>query len=154
FRFAFPDNQGNPMAATGYNPTAGARPRRPAPHWPWFALTAAAFALGVSGLLAGDHPAAAPVPPVIATTGAEAEAAPKLAIAPGTAAPTPAPSLRDMGLAVHVRGALMEDAELASYNVGVKVRDGVAVLWGPLPSAELQRRALKRAEEVRGVLSV
>jgi hypothetical protein len=144
------------MAATGCNPTAGARASRASRYWPWFALSAAAFGLGVSGLLAGDHPSATP-PPVIATTGAEAETAPKLAIAPAappTAAPAPAPSLRDMRLAVHVRSVLMEDGELAPYNLGVKVRGGVAVLWGPLPSVELQQRALKRAEEVQGVLSV
>jgi hypothetical protein len=135
------------MTPTGCPSTTGARSPRVAPRWFWFALTAAPFALAVSGLLAGDRAAPAPI---ISTTSAEGGAAPKLAIAP----PTPAPSVRDMRLAVHVRGALLEDSELAPFNVGVKVRDGVAVLWGPLPSVELQQRALKRAEEVQGVLGV
>jgi osmotically-inducible protein OsmY len=64
------------------------------------------------------------------------------------------PTTRDMQIVLRVRRALMKDEMLATQNVGVIVRDGVATLWGPLTSADEIRRALKTAGEVRGVQSV
>src|SRR5437773_774191 len=39
---------------------------------------------------------------------------------------------------------LQEDELLAPLNVGVKVRHRVAILWGPIPTAELALRAEQR----------
>src|SRR3954470_14031744 len=56
--------------------------------------------------------------------------------APGGPAEVPGalpPSvLRDVGLTVRARQALRRDKELAPLNLGVKVREGVATLWGPV----------------------
>src|SRR5262249_51834378 len=61
---------------------------------------------------------------------------------------------RDLQLTVHVRRALREEEALAAVNVGVRVRDGVAILWGPVPSAEVIAKALARIEKVQGILGV
>jgi hypothetical protein len=49
---------------------------------------------------------------------------------------------------------LRTDDVLGTHNVGVIVRDGVATLWGPLPSGDDIRRALTAVGDVRGVQSV
>jgi hypothetical protein len=59
-----------------------------------------------------------------------------------------------MRLALLVRRALLEEPELARANLGVRVRDGVVTLWGPIPSVELGRRAVARARKVAGVREV
>jgi hypothetical protein len=59
-----------------------------------------------------------------------------------------------MRLAVLARRALAADKELAALNLGVKVRDGVATVWGPVPSAALGLRAVRTVEGVRGIASV
>src|SRR5262245_48975375 len=46
------------------------------------------------------------------------------------------------------RKALADDPQLASLNLGVKVRDRVAILWGSVPSLELAERALKVVREL------
>jgi osmotically-inducible protein OsmY len=61
---------------------------------------------------------------------------------------------RDLQVMVHARRALREDPALANLNFGVRVRDGVATLWGPVPSADVIPKALKTLESVRGVLGV
>ena len=48
---------------------------------------------------------------------------------------------RDLVLTIHARRLLLKDRELGSLNVGVQVRNRVAVLWGPVPSAELAIKA-------------
>jgi hypothetical protein len=78
------------------------------------------------------------------------------ALAPADA-PPPAnakDAYRDLQLTVHIRRALREEEALASVNVGVRVRDGVAVLWGPAPSAEVIAKAVARAAQVQGIFSV
>jgi osmotically-inducible protein OsmY len=79
-------------------------------------------------------------------------------VALAAADPPPAGNLndayRDLQLTVHVRRALREDESLGSVNVGVRVRDGVAILWGPVPSAEVVARALARVQTVQGILGV
>jgi hypothetical protein len=62
--------------------------------------------------------------------------------------------IRDMRLAYHARRALAADRELATLNLSVKVRDGVATLWGPVRSAEQGRRALRTVGQVDGILRV
>ena len=78
------------------------------------------------------------------------------ALAPADAPPTAnaKDGYRDLQLTVHVRRALHEEEALASVNVGVRVRDGVAILWGPVPSAEAIAKAVARAERVQGIFSV
>jgi osmotically-inducible protein OsmY len=60
--------------------------------------------------------------------------------------------IRDLQVLVHARSALRENPVLASLNMGVRVHDGVATLWGPVPSADLIPKALKTLESVQGVL--
>lgn len=75
----------------------------------------------------------------------------------GAEAPKPGPpraAVRDLQLTVHGRRALQEDGELAALNLGVRVRDGVATLWGPVPSVHLIARAVQRLEAVQGILEV
>lgn len=64
------------------------------------------------------------------------------------------PWLRDVQVTIYARRALMDDPALARLNLGVNVREGVATVWGPIPDAEAGRKALKRIEEVKGVLQV
>jgi hypothetical protein len=61
---------------------------------------------------------------------------------------------RDLQLSVHSRRALCDDATLAELNIGVRVRDGVATLWGPVPSADVIPKAVKLVEAVQGVFKV
>ncbi len=48
---------------------------------------------------------------------------------------------RDVRQTVHARQALLQHPELARLNLGVSVRERVATLWGPVPSAELGLKA-------------
>src|SRR5947209_7637347 len=58
---------------------------------------------------------------------------------------------RDVMLTMLARRALLLDAELAPLNLGVRVRNRVATLWGPVPSAEL---AFKAEQRLRGLLEL
>jgi hypothetical protein len=62
--------------------------------------------------------------------------------------------LADCQLAVRARQALHQDELLASFNLGVSVRDHVATLWGALPSQDLLRRAEERVRQVQGVAEI
>src|SRR5205823_1528722 len=42
---------------------------------------------------------------------------------------------------VLARRLLLQDTQLAPYNLGVTVRNRAAVIWGTVPTAELARRA-------------
>ncbi len=70
---------------------------------------------------------------------------------PAPAAPDGA---RDLEIEVRARHLLLTDAELAPFNLGVTVRNGVAVVSGPVSSPELRAKALKKIENVRGVFKV
>jgi BON domain len=72
------------------------------------------------------------------------------------ASPSPEKKLsyRDIQLSVHARKALAEDSLLGPANLGVRVQDNVAVLWGPAPSEELKRRAVEIVKKVKGVYEV
>lgn len=48
---------------------------------------------------------------------------------------------RDVRLTVRARQVLRQDSDLAAHNVGVVVRNGVATLWGPIPSGLLGFKA-------------
>ena len=73
-----------------------------------------------------------------------------------TAPPLPAKMLtyRDIQLTVHARRALADDPDLAPANLGVRVQDNVAVLWGPVSSEALKRRAVDVVKKVKGVFTV
>jgi osmotically-inducible protein OsmY len=62
--------------------------------------------------------------------------------------------VRDLETQVRARQQLAADEELAPFNLGVSVRDGVAVVWGPVPSPEVKAKALAAVENVRGIYKV
>jgi hypothetical protein len=64
------------------------------------------------------------------------------------------PAARDMRHTVAARAALLRDKELGPLNLGVRVHDRVAVLWGPVPSAELAERAVRVLRQVPDLLEV
>jgi len=61
---------------------------------------------------------------------------------------------RDLLHTVAVRRALFEDKDLAPLNLGVKVRNRVATLWGPVPSHELARRAVELLRKLPDLIDV
>jgi hypothetical protein len=67
---------------------------------------------------------------------------------------------RDRTQTMKARGVLLQDPELAAFNIGVIVQDRVAILWGPVPSAEVAFRAelclrgMAELREVRNELMV
>jgi hypothetical protein len=63
-------------------------------------------------------------------------------------------SARDLEIQVRARHLLLTDNELAPFNLGVTVRNGVAVVSGPVSSPELKAKALKKIENVRGIFKV
>src|SRR5688572_26384722 len=72
--------------------------------------------------------------------------------APADAAGTGA----DWPLTLQARNALWDDPLLAKLNLGVRVREGIAILHGPVPSQEVAEMAvgrLRRVPGVRGVLN-
>ncbi len=75
---------------------------------------------------------------------------------PRAAEPTSQKKLtfRDIQWTVHARMALADDPILGPANLGVRVQDGVAVLWGPVPSEEARRRAVEIVKQVKGVFEV
>ena len=62
--------------------------------------------------------------------------------------------LRDLELTVSARRALQQDPSLGPLHVGVLVVDGVATVWGPVPTAADVRRAVKALEAVPGIATV
>ena len=79
---------------------------------------------------------------------------PSLAAAPAAQPAAAPPSLRDARLAMNARQALARDEQLARLNIGISVRQGVATIWGPVPSEAVARRAVERLREVKGLLEV
>lgn len=77
-----------------------------------------------------------------------------LAVLLGAAAAHAADPLLDVQHTVLARQALQDDPLLRPHNLGVRVRDRVAVLWGPSPSKELGERAaavLRKLPQLREV---
>ena len=95
--------------------------------WRAIALTAAVF-----GATAGLEWAAEPTPPISEK---------KL-------------SYRDIQLTVHARKALADDAVVGPGNLGVRVQNNVAVLWGPISSEALKKHAVEVLKKVKGVYEV
>jgi hypothetical protein len=61
---------------------------------------------------------------------------------------------------IQARRVLLENSQLARLNLGVHVREHIAVLWGPVPSgllrlsAEIRLRSMLPSLEVRNELFV
>jgi BON domain-containing protein len=68
--------------------------------------------------------------------------------------------IHDLWQTVQARKALLDDPQLAALNLGVKVSNGIAVLWGPVPSqilsfrAEQRLRAIVELTEVRNQMVI
>ncbi len=62
--------------------------------------------------------------------------------------------IRDLKQTVEATSYLAEDPELALLNLGVRVKDRVATLWGPVPTAELSFKAEVRLRSLNGLLEV
>lgn len=71
-------------------------------------------------------------------------------VALGRAAP-PEAALQDLWLTLRARQVLLEDEALGKLNLGVKVRNRIATLWGPVPRADLALRAEAR---LRGLIEL
>lgn len=57
----------------------------------------------------------------------------------------------DCRLTLQARSALSRDAALEPLNLGVSVRNRVATLWGPIPTAKLAERSRAIVEKVPGI---
>jgi len=64
-----------------------------------------------------------------------------IAVSPAPMPPGGEAAARDLRMTLRARRLLLADAELAQLNLGVRVRDRVAYLWGPVPSVELSFKA-------------
>jgi hypothetical protein len=56
--------------------------------------------------------------------------------------PTDLSAYRDLRHTILARQAMLRDGPLAPHNVGVKVHNRIAILWGPVPSLQVRDRAL------------
>ena len=61
---------------------------------------------------------------------------------------------RDVVLTIQARRRLLKDRELGTLNVGVRVRNRVAVLWGPVPSVELALKAESCVREMFEIVEI
>jgi hypothetical protein len=68
--------------------------------------------------------------------------------------PNAAAAERDMAHTIQVRRLLLLDPELAPLNLGVRVRNRVATLWGPVPTAELGFKAEARLRTLLELIEV
>ncbi len=59
--------------------------------------------------------------------------------------------IRDLGQTIKARLILQNDPQLGSLNLGVKVANRVAILWGPVPSPDLSLRA---EQKLRGMFEL
>jgi hypothetical protein len=79
-----------------------------------------------------------------------------LLLAAGTArAQTPDEAWhRDLLQTVQARKLLLEDPQLGPLNLGVRVTNRSAVLWGPVPSQELSHRAERRLQTMFELIEI
>jgi hypothetical protein len=76
-------------------------------------------------------------------------------IKPAPERPNPiAHILVDVTQTMQVRKLLQEDETLKPYNLGVRVENRVAILWGPVPSPEIARRAEQRIRRMIEIAKV
>jgi type II secretory pathway pseudopilin PulG len=76
------------------------------------------------------------------------------AAAPAAVAPPMASALSSADVERDVNSKLLDDRELRSYSVDVKVSGGTATLSGQVPHEDLKMRAEKLAGTVRGIRSI
>lgn len=62
--------------------------------------------------------------------------------------------LVDVNQTIQVRKLLQDDETLKPYNLGVRVENRVAILWGPVPSPEVARRAEQRIRRMIEIAKV
>ena len=75
--------------------------------------------------------------------------------APSTPSSTSAPAKpSNLDIEVNVNSKLLDDKELSTYPITVKMDNGVATLSGEVPSEALKSRAERLAKTVKGVSSV
>ena len=75
-------------------------------------------------------------------------------VAPTGQAAPPKVTLADVLQTMQACKRLQEDELLAPLNVGVKVRGRIAVLWGPVPTAELALRAEQRLRQMIELIDI
>jgi hypothetical protein len=75
-------------------------------------------------------------------------------IDPVPSAPSAEAVERDMHHTIAARRLLLLDAELAPLNLGVRVRNRVATLWGPVPTADLGFKAEARLRTLLELIEV
>jgi hypothetical protein len=68
--------------------------------------------------------------------------------------PPPLTPIYDMRLTILARRALANDRVLAPLKLGVQVRDGVAVVWGDVPSDDVVKQAKGKLEAIDGIFEV
>jgi hypothetical protein len=61
---------------------------------------------------------------------------------------------RDWQIAFQARKLFLKDPALAPLNLGVDVRDRVATVWGPVPSARDANRAVEMVRGMEGVTAI
>lgn len=76
------------------------------------------------------------------------------AVRAGAEAPVSRQESRDLERELHARAALQRDRELVSFNLIVRVEQGVATVSGPVPSRELGERAVRILKKVRDIHEV
>jgi hypothetical protein len=55
---------------------------------------------------------------------------------------------------LHAQRLLREDRTLGPLGLGVSVRDGVATVWGEVPSRDLRERAVRTLRQIQGMIDV
>ena len=99
-----------------------------------------------------SQPQTQPQPPVIVTVPQPNQPG---AVPPPAAQPAPAPAPRtSTEVEVDVNARLLDDPDLRSHPIDVKVSGGTATLSGTVPSSDLRIRAGKLARSVKGVSNV
>src|SRR5262249_18068119 len=61
---------------------------------------------------------------------------------------------QDVWHTVLARQALLQDQQVGTLNLGVKVHNRVAILWGPVPSAPLARRVVELLRQIPDLIAV
>ena len=70
------------------------------------------------------------------------------------AQPTDQAMFRDLTQTLQARKLLLDDPQLGPLNLGVRVTNRIAVLWGPVPSQELSFRAEQRVRTMFELIEV
>jgi type II secretory pathway pseudopilin PulG len=96
-------------------------------------------------------PQSQPQPPIIVTVPQQQPAVVPAPPSQPAAAPAPRTSTE---VEIDVTSKLLDDSDLHSYPIDVKVSGGTATLSGQVPSSDLKIRAGKLARTVQGVGSV